>query len=372
MKIRTLALRIFTQLRHDRRTMALVLLAPILVLGLLYLVLSANDSTSTIVLGKAPSFIARELKKQDDIKLKIIAPDGGSWNKHEQTTSKAALKKAIDDNSAAAALTMRKKDMKVKLYLDGSDAGTAAKISAVTGKILQEKAAKSQKQLMRQLPVSLQTQPRIDPSLDVVYIYGNESGDIFDNYGAALIGIIVFFFVFLLAGINFLTERISGTLEKMLASPIRRYEIVFGYTLGFSILALVQTALVTLFAIYVIGLKVVGSIWLVFLINLLTAICALTLGILLSSLANSEFQMMQFIPVIVIPQVFLCGMFRLSGGWDIAGHLVPLYYTNNALQDVILRGRGLSDIWMEVLVLLGFSIIFIAANITTLRKERGW
>ena len=127
----------------------------------------------------------------------------------------------------------------------------------------------------------------------------------------------MFFFVFLIAGINFLTERKTGTLEKMLSMPIKRREIVAGYMIGFSVLALVQTTTITLFVIYVLGLHVEGSIGYVFLISLLTAITALSLGILLSNLANSEFQMVQFIPLVIIPQIFLCGLFRLSSGWEI-------------------------------------------------------
>lgn len=128
----------------------------------------------------------------------------------------------------------------------------------------------------------------------------------------------------------------------------------------------------TLFVFYVIGMKIVGSIWLVLLINALTALCAFAMGILISNLASSEFQMVQFIPIVVIPQIFLCGIFSLNPVWDAIGHAVPLYYTANALQGVIIRGSGIGDIWLPILVLSGFSLVFISTNIAVLRRQRAW
>jgi ABC-2 type transport system permease protein len=205
----------------------------------------------------------------------------------------------------------------------------------------------------------------------VDYVYGSADSTFFDNFGAPMVGIIVFFLTFLIAGINFLSERTSGTLEKLLSTPIRRGEIIAGYTLGFGILAVVQSLLVTLYVVYVLGMQVVGSIWFVILINLLTAVTALTLGILLSTLANSEFQMIQFIPIVILPQIFLCGLFKLSGGWIIVSYFMPLYYTTDALTEVMLRGHGIAAIWPDLLVLSGLSLIFVTVNTLMLKRHRG-
>jgi ABC-2 type transport system permease protein len=186
-----------------------------------------------------------------------------------------------------------------------------------------------------------------------------------------MVGIIVFFLTFLIAGINFLAERTSGTLEKLLSTPIRRGEIIAGYTFGFGILAVLQSLLVTLYVVYVLGMQVVGSIWFVILINLLTAVTALTLGILLSTLANSEFQMIQFIPIVILPQIFLCGLFDLSGGWEIVGYFMPLYYTTDALSEVMLRGHGIASIYPDLLVLSGLSLVFVLVNTMMLKRHRG-
>lgn len=196
------------------------------------------------------------------------------------------------------------------------------------------------------------------------------SGNQFDNMGAPITGLLVFFFTYLIAGINFLSERTSGALEKLLSTPVRRREIIIGYVIGFSVLALIQSIIITLFVVYVLGLTIVGSIWYVLLIIILTAIVALTMSLLLSTIAASEFQIVQFIPIVVIPQMFLCGLFPLNDGWDTAGHFMPLYYTVDALRGVMLKGHSFEDIWFNLLILAAISILFILINIQVLKKQR--
>lgn len=371
----TLAHRVLSGLRHDRRTMALVLIAPLLILGLLYLILTGTGSTCTVAVGKAPQGFVRTLEKSDKVDITVTNLNGGDWKEPAADAPAATasqLRAAVTEEGALAAINVGRDLSKIEVYLDGTSAADAAKVQAAIASALQEENQTAIKDRLSALHIPLPAGAIASPEVNTNYVYGQEDASIFDSYGAALVGLIVFFLVFLIAGINFLTERTSGTLERMLATPIRRWEIVAGYTIGFSVLALIQTVLVTLFVIYVIGMKVVGSIWLVLLINALTALCALTMGILISNLASSEFQMVQFIPIVVIPQIFLCGIFSLNSVWDAIGHAVPLYYTANALQGVIIRGSTIGDNWLSILVLSGFSIVFIFANIAVLRRHRTW
>src|SRR5699024_12270404 len=94
--------------------------------------------------------------------------------------------------------------------------------------------------------------------------------------------------------------------------PIRRVEIVIAYLIGFGFFAIIQTVIVVLYSINVLDIVIVGSIWNVMLINLLLALVALSLGILLSTFAATEFQMIQFIPVVIVLQVFFSGIFSLN------------------------------------------------------------
>lgn len=211
---------------------------------------------------------------------------------------------------------------------------------------------------------------RADLTSDITYMYGAEDLETFDNFGSVLIGVLVFFFVFIVAGMAFIEERTTGTLEKMLSTPIKRSELVLGYVLGYGSLTVIQSILISFFVVYVLGVMMVGSIWLVLLVTLLTAICALTLGMLLSAAASSQFQMMQFIPIIITPQIFFCGLFKLSPGWEAVSRFMPLYYSANALNEIMVRGNGFATIFVDVLVLTALSILFVIGNIKLLKKYR--
>ncbi len=132
---------------------------------------------------------------------------------------------------------------------------------------------------------------RYDLKTNIKYVYGASGLSTFDNFGSLLIGFIVFFFTFLISGISFLQERTTGTLEKLLSTPIKRWEIVTGYVLGFGVVSIIQSAIITFFVIFVLDILMVGSLWLVLLITFLSAMVALAFGILMSTAATSEFQM---------------------------------------------------------------------------------
>src|SRR5690606_14901045 len=139
-------------------------------------------------------------------------------------------------------------------------------------------------------------------------------------FSPVLIGLFAFFFVFLIAGISFLKERTSGTLERLLASPLKRWEIVAGYTVGFGIFTSLQAILIAGFTIKVLGSYMAGSFACVVLVMLLLSLTALSFGTFLSAFASTEFQMIQFIPIVIVPQVFFSGLFDLESispwlGW---------------------------------------------------------
>ena len=155
------------------------------------------------------------------------------------------------------------------------------------------------------------------------YAYGNADTGFFNKILPILIGFFVFFFVFLISGMALLRERTSGTLDRLLATPVKRYEIVFGYLLSYGVLAIIQTLVFVLVTILILGVQVVGNIGSLVVVNLLLALVALSFGILLSTFANSEFQMMQFIPIVVIPQVFFTGIISLDSMAKLgAGHFI--------------------------------------------------
>jgi|GEM_PF-1459307 ABC-type multidrug transport system, permease component len=210
---------------------------------------------------------------------------------------------------------------------------------------------------------------------DITYSYINGSDDMgtFDTIAPYLMGFFVFFFVFIIAGISFLRERISGTLDRVLATPIRRYQIVLGYFIGFGIFVFIQTVLIQVFMVYALNLAIKGSFMLVLLTNLLLATGSLALGTLLSAFARNEMQLFQFIPVVIVPQMVFCGIFSLREAplWVQAlSKVFPLTYGAQALSDIAIRGLGFADIAVNLAVLAFFTVLFLALNTLVLKKYR--
>lgn len=362
MRIRALTWRIIMQLFHDKRTVFFVLFAPALILTLVYFILDSGDTLYTIGTVSITEELRENLENLEDVELITL-------DSSEQTS-------AIKSGKVMASLVMGEDKQTVSLFLDGSNTAYAKKIQAIVQSALTQDRVGKMKQELQTAAEALKNSGMgtMDgnleiPELETDYVYGQADTSMFDEFGASLIGIIVFFLTFLLAGIHFLTERSSGTLEKLLSTPIRHHEILIGYVAGFSIPALFQTIVVTFYTVYVLGMHVAGNIIWVFLMNLLTAIVALTLGILLSTVANSEFQMVQFIPIVIIPQIFLCGLFHLAEGWENISHLIPLYYTSHALKEVMLKGNGWNMIRNDAMILILFALLHMALNTLFLKKQ---
>lgn len=336
MRVKALTLRILTQLRHDKRTLALMVMAPLLMLTLLYFVFNAMGSSVTIAVVNAPESYISNLESNNVFVLRYDA---------------AEARRALETGEAVASVDIT--SGKAYIEIDGS------------------KPLDVNKALMAiELAQKPMSQVRNDLRSEVFYLYGYEDVPTFDIYGALLIGFIIFFFVFLVAGISFLQERNGGTLEKLLSTPIKRWEIVLGYVLGFGVVTVLQAFVISWFCIYVLNMVMAGSFPLVLLIVLVNSMVALTLGILASTAANNEFQMIQFIPVVVIPQVFFCGLFNLPHPWNLVEKLVPLYYVTDALTLVMIKGQGLKAIIPDVAVISGFALVFVLVNIRLLKRYR--
>lgn len=192
---------------------------------------------------------------------------------------------------------------------------------------------------------------------EVDYLHGSKDITMFDGLGPVLIGFFTFFFVFILSGVSFVRERLSGTLERLLSTPVRRWEIVLGYIIGFGIFAFIQSIIIVSFSVYILDLYVAGSIWLMLLITCMLSLTALTLGTFLSAYANNEFQMIQFIPLVIVPQVFFSGLFPMESmnTWlQMLGKLFPLTYGADAMRQVMIRNQGFTEIALDLTVLLLF------------------
>jgi len=196
---------------------------------------------------------------------------------------------------------------------------------------------------------------------------------VLDYIAPALLATMALFFSFLLTGISFLRERSQGTMERLMASPVSRLDIVVGYLLGFFIFALLQTLIVVLFTIYVLDVHYYGDLWQIFIFQIVIITAAVNLGIFISTFARNEFQMVQFIPLIIFPQVFLCGVIwpveQMPNYLQWLSKILPLTYGVDGLRDIMLAGQSLLDVGFELAVLVGFAVIISIVAAITLRRS---
>ncbi|MWC26785.1 ABC transporter permease [Paenibacillus sp. MMS18-CY102] len=342
MRIGALALRIIQQFARDRRTLALLLLAPLLILTLMKLVFDGQSATPAIGVVGVPPVIQAQITHAG-----------------AEVTAFSSNELALNElkNGSLDAVFAIGGSTQPSITLEGSDPSTSRAVLLLLQGTLQSEAA----------------QPASAAAPAIQYLHGSANMAPFDSFGPVLIGFFSFFFVFLLAGVSFLRERTSGTLERLLVTPIRRQEVVAGYLAGFGIFALLQATLIAWYSVEVLGLHMTGSIGYMLLINLLLSLTALTLGTLLSSFASTEFQIIQFIPIVIVPQAFFSGLFNLDAmnPWlQKLSTIMPLYYGADAMRGIMIRGEGWTDIQADAYVLLGFSALFAILNVAALRKHR--
>ena len=196
--------------------------------------------------------------------------------------------------------------------------------------------------------------------------------DILNRIAPGLIGAFALFFVFLLTGVSFLRERSQGTLERLLTTPVGRADILAGYLLGFLLFAGIQSLVILLYTIFALRIEYEGSLWQIFVLLFVVTIVAVNLGIFISTFARNEFQVVQFIPIMLLPQIFLSGAVlpfeQLPGYFQAIGHFLPLTYAVDGLKALMLEGETLGGIGQELAVLGAFAIGILALAAITVRR----
>ena len=336
--------------RRDHRTLALMFVAPIVIMALLGWVIrdQAPPTTRVAVVNMAGpgGEVARTA-------IDAAASSAG-LDVHTDITADDAARQALRDQviDVAVVLSLEGNVRTVTVITPGIDPPADAGHVSVTDAL-----------------------GVVGPTFAQESLYGSGDGDFFNAFAPALVGFVVFFLVFILTGVSFLRERIGGTLERLLATPVRRLEIVVGYSLGFAIFATLDP-IGPLPAINIgLGVPSAGSPILAFVITLLLAISAVNLGIFLSTFARTEFQILQFIPLVIVPQGLLSGIFwptdALPGILQPIARIMPMTYGIDGLREVLVKGSGLgsSAVQLDIIVLAGIAIVLAVAATLTIRRE---
>ena len=379
-RIFAIARRVMRQIVRDRRTVALMVVAPMLMLTLGAILFRADPAVIPLgIVNEDEGFavpmagriavgdrIVEELAAQGTFEIREVR--GGEIDASLRDGTVDAVLVLPADFSAQFAQT---RQVVLDLRLEGSNpslsAGIAARAAQAAMKALVELGASAG------FGAPTGGEAELPVTVEATYLYAGAEFDTMDYVAPVYIGVLVMFFVFLLTCVSFLRERSQGTMERLMATPASRAEIVLGYVAGLGLFALIQSTIILTFTTWVLKIHYLGSLALLFLIVILLAMVGVSLGILASAFARNEFQVVQFIPLVIIPQALLGGTFwaveDMPGYLQPLAYAMPLTYANRALRDVMLKGWGLGDIRPNLLILVGVIVVLMFLGARTMRRE---
>ena len=197
-------------------------------------------------------------------------------------------------------------------------------------------------------------------------------GDMFDRFGPGLLAMFPFIVMFLVTSVTTLRERSSGTLERLLTLPLGKLDFLLGYALAFGLLAAVQSGLAVAVSVGLLGLDVNGPVWLLGVVAVVDAVLGTALGLLVSAFATTEFQAVQFMPALVLPQILLCGLFvpraSMPGVLEAISDVLPLSYAVDAMQELV-GAADEGEVWRSVAVVACFALAALVLGAATLRRR---
>jgi ABC-2 type transport system permease protein len=331
-----IAKRIIRQIFNDKRSLALIFFVPLMLFTFIYFLLGSTNYKAKIIEYNVPQQIIEKMKGNGiDVK----------------TVTKADGEEKIKNGTADALF-----------YKDGSELKILMQVSDTV------KFGVVMKDIQNALKV-------VNPSalLKAEFVYGKSDDNMFNSIGYVLLGILSFFLVFIIAGISFVRERTGNTIERLMLTPVKRWEVVFGYTIGFGFYTVLQCVVMLTFAVYVLGMPIAGSFFYAVVIMIMLSLAAVSIGAFVSIFSNNEFQIVQFIPAIVVPQIFFSGLISLDTlpyHLGLLAKILPVFYACDGLKLILIKGQGIVSIWPDIVALLIFIVIFSVLNIKALKKYR--
>ncbi|GAA1916900.1 ABC transporter permease [Microbacterium aoyamense] len=214
----------------------------------------------------------------------------------------------------------------------------------------------------------------IAPSLLVglfAWLFSDQDG-VFNQFGGPILALFPFIVMFLITSITTLRERRSGTLERLMTTPIAKADFILGYALAFGLMAVVQAVITVTFAVWVCGLEVEGPVWQLGLVAVVDALLGTALGLLASAFARTEFQAVQFMPILVFPQIILGGLFmprdQMPQALEVISDFLPLSYAIDTINAVTAGDDGW-DVWRPLLIVVAFAVGSLILASLTLRRR---
>jgi ABC-2 type transport system permease protein len=209
--------------------------------------------------------------------------------------------------------------------------------------------------------------------LTILYFMFEDQPPVFDRVALIMLGMFPFIIMFLVTSIAMLRERTTGTLERLFTTPVRKIDLLFGYGIAFGFAAAIQATVATLVAAVLLALDTAGPLPLVVLIAVTNALLGVSLGLLFSAFARTEFQAVQFMPIVALPQILLCGLFvpreEMAGWLQAVSDVMPLSYAVEALQEVGMNADPTGLMWRDVGIVLAVVVVALTLGAATLRRR---
>lgn len=206
----------------------------------------------------------------------------------------------------------------------------------------------------------------------LAWMYSDKPG-VFDSIGASLLGLFPCLVMFLITAVTTLRERRSGTLERLLAMPMGKGDFLFGYAIAFGVVATIQATIVATLSLTAYGLDVLGPTWAVILVAVSDALLGTALGLWVSAFATTEFQAVQFMPAILLPQLLLSGLLvprdQLPPFLEVVSNVLPLSYAVDAMKHLSTSPDVTSELWGNLAIVLGFTLAALGLGAVTLRRR---
>jgi len=384
---RTLAFsrRALLQFRHDRRTFAFILVMPllmILIFGYTFggdvkdIAIEVVVNDTGIPAGISPVlpnglFLAQKITDHFNTDTFFIHTNTNSVNAqhivHEGKAWSAIIFPANFTENFLTTITTQDMSLspKIEIYIDGSNPTIAATvIKEITQSVqLTLKGLESLNISQIETPISIEQ----------VYTYGGGDTRFIDYFAPGVICFAIMMVTTMITIILFVNERRNGTLQRLLASPASESEIVVGYALAFAVIGVIQSIVVLIAAILLFDISIVGNIFLALIVILLLAFGHQGLGILLSAGAKNELQAIQFVPLILFPSILLAGLFwpieSIPSYLQPLSYIIPLRYGIDAERSIMLRGWGIGEIWIDIVVLVLFALLTLSASVLLLKRK---
>ena len=383
---RTLALtkRALTQFRHDRRTLGFVFFVPLLMVlvfgytfggepkGLRVAVVDGDVPVFTPTLGENFSLSGAVIDNLNTETFVLLYYD--SWEDAEAELQATHVWAVISfPENFTQNLVQRfymggNETSTIGLHVDDTNPNVVGTIS----KELQIAVGKTLDDMAERFPLPSNAAPIAVESTNEYAA----SGDIrfIDYFAPGVISFAIMMVTTMITIFIFISERRTGTLQRLLASPATEAEIVFGYALAFGVLGLMQSVVILIAAVLIFDITIVGNVLLALLVVLLIAVGHQGMGILLSAGARNELQAVQFVPLIIFPSVLLAGLFwpveAIPSYLQPLSYFIPLRYGIDAERSIMLRGWGAGEVWVDIAVLIGFAALTLALSVLLLKRRR--